>query len=79
MVDDVVAAKVTIGDGVGVLLPRQSLDQRIVFFILSRSGVIGVVSWCLGVAMWVKVKFDIKMHLVEDFKGYLNGIRKEKV
>ncbi|KAI8543703.1 hypothetical protein RHMOL_Rhmol08G0239300 [Rhododendron molle] len=31
------------------------------------------------VAMWIKVKFDIKVHLVKDFKGYLDGMRKEKV
>ncbi|KAG5533737.1 hypothetical protein RHGRI_027802 [Rhododendron griersonianum] len=29
----------------GVLLPRRSLDYRIVFFILSRGGVVGMVSW----------------------------------
>ncbi|KAG5559622.1 hypothetical protein RHGRI_009223 [Rhododendron griersonianum] len=31
---------VTIGDGVGVLLPRWSLDHRIIFFILSKGGVV---------------------------------------
>ncbi|KAI8574390.1 hypothetical protein RHMOL_Rhmol01G0349600 [Rhododendron molle] len=31
------------------------------------------------VAMWIKVKFDIKVHSVEDFKGYLNGTRKVMV
>ncbi|KAI8548175.1 hypothetical protein RHMOL_Rhmol07G0252200 [Rhododendron molle] len=31
------------------------------------------------VAMWVKVKFDIKVHSVEYFKGYLDGMKKEKV
>ncbi|KAI8551451.1 hypothetical protein RHMOL_Rhmol06G0186800 [Rhododendron molle] len=31
------------------------------------------------VAMWMKAKFDIKVHTVEDFKGYLDGIRKMKL
>ncbi|KAI8531863.1 hypothetical protein RHMOL_Rhmol11G0168900 [Rhododendron molle] len=31
------------------------------------------------VATWMKAKFDIKVYTVEDFKGYLNGIRKVKV
>ncbi|KAI8552545.1 hypothetical protein RHMOL_Rhmol06G0275300 [Rhododendron molle] len=44
MVRDVAAA-VTIGNGAGVLLPRRSLDHWIVFFILSRGSVVGVVSW----------------------------------
>ncbi|KAF7137651.1 hypothetical protein RHSIM_Rhsim07G0056200 [Rhododendron simsii] len=44
MVRDV-AAMVKIGDGAGVLLPRWSLDHRIVFFIPSRGGVISMISW----------------------------------
>ncbi|KAI8572877.1 hypothetical protein RHMOL_Rhmol01G0234500 [Rhododendron molle] len=31
------------------------------------------------VVMWMNAKFDIKIYTVEDFKGYLNGIRKVKV
>ncbi|KAI8534606.1 hypothetical protein RHMOL_Rhmol10G0103500 [Rhododendron molle] len=31
------------------------------------------------VAMWMKAKFDIKIYTVEDFKGYLDGIRKVKL
>ncbi|XP_058216715.1 uncharacterized protein LOC131327580 [Rhododendron vialii] len=31
------------------------------------------------VAMWMKAKFDIKLYTVEDFKGYLDGIRKVKM
>ncbi|XP_058216597.1 uncharacterized protein LOC131327443 [Rhododendron vialii] len=31
------------------------------------------------VAMWMKAKFDIKIYTVEDFKSYLDGIRKVKV
>ncbi|KAI8534834.1 hypothetical protein RHMOL_Rhmol10G0127300 [Rhododendron molle] len=27
------------------------------------------------VTMWMKVKFDIKVYSIEDFKGYLDGIR----
>ncbi|KAG5540470.1 hypothetical protein RHGRI_020623 [Rhododendron griersonianum] len=42
-----VAATVTINDGVGVLLPQRSLDHWIVFFILSKGGMVNVVSWCL--------------------------------
>ncbi|KAG5546215.1 hypothetical protein RHGRI_018409 [Rhododendron griersonianum] len=41
MVRDVAAAA-AIGDSANVLLPRRSLYHRIVFFILSR---VGVVSW----------------------------------
>ncbi|XP_058215313.1 uncharacterized protein LOC131326521 [Rhododendron vialii] len=31
------------------------------------------------VAMWIKAKFDIKVYIVKDFKGYLEGIRKVKL
>ncbi|XP_058216922.1 receptor-like protein 43 [Rhododendron vialii] len=31
------------------------------------------------VAMWMKTKFDIKIYTMEDFKGYLDGIRKVKL
>lgn len=31
------------------------------------------------VAMWIKVKFDIKVYTVEDFKGFLDGVRKVKL
>lgn len=31
------------------------------------------------VAMWIKVKFDIKVYTVEDFKVFLDGIRKVKL
>lgn len=30
-------------------------------------------------AMWMKMKFDIKVYTVEDFKGFLDGIRKVKL
>ncbi|KAG5540324.1 hypothetical protein RHGRI_020532 [Rhododendron griersonianum] len=39
MVRDI-AATMTFGDGSGILLPWRSLDHRIVFFILSRGGVV---------------------------------------
>lgn len=28
------------------------------------------------VATWMKAKFDIKVYIVEEFKGFLDGIRK---
>ncbi|KAI8570703.1 hypothetical protein RHMOL_Rhmol01G0057000 [Rhododendron molle] len=31
------------------------------------------------VAMWMKTKFDIKVYSVEDFKMFLDGIRKVKL
>ncbi|KAI8564690.1 hypothetical protein RHMOL_Rhmol03G0201200 [Rhododendron molle] len=31
------------------------------------------------VVMWIKAKFDIKIYTVEDFKGYLDGIRKVEI
>lgn len=31
------------------------------------------------VAMWIKVKFNIKVYTVEDFKVFLDGIRKVKL
>ncbi|XP_058183616.1 uncharacterized protein LOC131301384 [Rhododendron vialii] len=40
-----VTVMVTISDGAGILLLQQSLNHQIVFFILSRSSMVGVVSW----------------------------------
>ncbi|KAI8559205.1 hypothetical protein RHMOL_Rhmol04G0155100 [Rhododendron molle] len=31
------------------------------------------------IAMWIKAKFDIEVYSVENFKGYLDGMRKVKV
>ncbi|KAI8566788.1 hypothetical protein RHMOL_Rhmol02G0069200 [Rhododendron molle] len=31
------------------------------------------------VAIWMKTKFDIRIYTVEEFKGFLDGIRKLKL
>lgn len=31
------------------------------------------------VAMWIKVKFELKVYIVDDFKGFLDGIRKIEI
>ncbi|KAI8563628.1 hypothetical protein RHMOL_Rhmol03G0124100 [Rhododendron molle] len=33
----------------------------------------------IRVVMWMRTKHDIKLYLVDDFKGYLDGIRSLKL